>query len=59
MTELTLIFITWFITKLYYTKSPLFKLKDSDLITTRCYKCGNTFTIAKSELRSVNYCYNC
>lgn len=59
MTELLLILITWFITKLYYTKSPLFKLNDSDVITTRCYRCGNKVTIAKAELRSVNYCYTC
>jgi hypothetical protein len=56
------ILITWYLTKVYYTKSLRLKIEGVDtdkLIRARCSKCSeNVFTVS-DNLRTPYYCSMC
>ena len=59
MIELSLIAITWYITKLYYTRSFRFDIEQSDLIKVTCSKCARSGYIYPDNLRAPYYCISC
>jgi hypothetical protein len=61
MIELLLIAITWYLTKLYYTKDPLINIPedDSEIVRSICAKCARTEYIHRDNLRAPNYCMSC
>lgn len=62
MITLLAILLTWYLTKLYYTKSPIFKTSkfdNKDLIHAKCSKCSAVVTTNKDNLRIPFYCSMC
>jgi len=59
MLELLLIAITWYITKLYYTRSFTLDIEESDLIKVTCSKCSRSGYISQDNLRVPYYCISC
>lgn len=59
MIELLLIAITWYITKLYYTRSFRFDIEQSDLTRATCAKCARSGYISQDNLRATYYCMSC
>jgi len=59
MLELSLIAITWYITKLYYTRSFRFDIEQSDLTRVTCSKCARTGYVNPENLRAPYYCMSC
>jgi hypothetical protein len=62
MLELSLIAITWYITKLYYTRSFTLDLDDIEelgLIQATCSKCSRSGYIKPDHIRSPYYCVSC
>lgn len=57
--ELLAILITWYVTKLYYTRSFRFDIEQSDLIKATCSKCARTGYVAQDQLRAPYYCMGC
>jgi len=61
MITLTLILITWYATKVYYTKN--FKLSmptvDPNLVQIQCHKCAQTVVTHRDNLRAPFYCLVC
>lgn len=55
MIELSLIAITWYLTKVYYTRSP----KESNIVKATCFKCARSEYIAKEHIRVPSYCMTC
>ena len=62
MITITAILITWYLTKVYYTKSLRLRIEGVDtdkLIKARCSKCSeNVFTVS-DNLRTPFYCSMC
>ncbi len=62
MITIAAILITWYLTKVYYTKSLRLKIEGVDtdkLIRARCSKCSeNVFTVS-DNLRTPYYCSMC
>ena len=62
MITLLLMILTWYFTKLFYTRSALIKLsklKDNGLVEANCTKCARTVLIAEANLRTPYYCVIC
>ena len=61
MIELLLIAITWYITKLFYTRDPEINIpkKETDIIRATCFRCSRSEYIAKQNLRVPSYCMSC
>ena len=61
MIELLLIAITWYITKVYYTKDPKVNIpkRETDLMDALCSKCAQTIVIRKENMRTPFYCVLC
>lgn len=60
MTYLFLMGLSWYATKLYYTRT--FKLMPKDTpndVTVNCHHCSRQYTIALENLRTSNYCGSC
>ena len=62
MITIAAILITWYLTKVYYTKSPIFKTSkfdNKDLIHAKCSKCSALVRTNKDNLRIPFYCPTC
>jgi len=62
MITIAAILITWYLTKVYYTKSTIFKTSkfdNKDLIHAKCAKCSAVVTTNKDNLRIPFYCSLC
>ena len=59
MIEILLIAITWYLTKLYYTRSFTFDIEESNLIKATCAKCARSGYTAPENLRALYYCMSC
>jgi hypothetical protein len=62
MITILLIAITWYATKLYYTKDPKINipgLADHGLMTAKCSNCSQHIVIAQDEMRNPFYCMRC
>ena len=61
MIELLLIAITWYITKLFYTRDLEINIprKKTDYINALCAKCAQTLVIHKEHMRTPFYCVLC
>ena len=56
------VLLTWYLTKLYYTKSPILKTSkfdNKDLIHAKCSKCSSLTRTNKDNLRIPFYCSIC
>ena len=53
--------ITWYATKVYYTKSLKLSMPASDpnLVQIQCHKCAQTVVTHKDNLRAPFYCLVC
>ena len=59
MITILAIAITWYLTKIYYTKSFTFDIEQSNLIKATCFKCARSGYIAQDNLRVPYYCVSC
>ena len=62
MIELSLILITWYITKIYYTRDLKVNMPNTgnpNLIQARCNKCSQTIITYKDNMRNPFYCMPC
>jgi hypothetical protein len=59
MIELSLIALTWYITKLYYTRSFRFEIEESELTRATCAKCARSGYVSPDNLRAPYYCMSC
>jgi hypothetical protein len=59
MITILAIAITWYLTKLYYTKSFTFDIEQSNLIKATCHKCARSVYTAPENLRAPYYCVSC
>ncbi len=62
MITLFAILITWYLTKVYYTRSPSLKLNKFDtsgLVHAKCSKCSQIIAINEENLRVPFYCSAC
>jgi len=62
MLELLLIALTWYITKLYYTRSftlDVDDIEENGLIQATCSKCARSGYISQDNLRAPYYCMSC
>ena len=59
--ELLAILITWYVTKIYYTRSlEINRLKDdSEIIRATCAGCAQSGYIHRDNLRAPYYCMLC
>ena len=56
------ILTTWYLTKVYYTKTlrlSIYDLEQHDLVQARCHKCSQTIVTHKDNLRAPFYCLAC
>ena len=61
MLELTPIFITWYITKLFYTRDLKVNMpkRETDYIDALCSNCAQIIVIHKENMRNLFYCMLC
>ena len=61
MTTLLAIAITWYLTKLYYTKSFSMKPEhiENGLVRVTCVKCSRASIISENNIRTPFYCIIC
>ena len=62
MITILLIAITWYATKLYYTRDPKINipgLADHGLIIDKCVRCAQQMVIREEDLRTPFYCRTC
>ena len=62
MIELLLITLTWYITKLYYTrdiKVNISNIEDPHLVRARCNKCSASIVTHRENMRNPFYCMPC
>ena len=62
MITLFAILLTWYLTKLYYTRDPrvqLSKFDTSGLIHAKCSKCSQIIATREDNLRVPFYCSAC
>ena len=62
MITILAILITWYVTKVYYTKTlrlSIYDLEQHDLVQARCHKCAQTIVTHKDNLRAPFYCMVC
>lgn len=61
MIELLLIAITWYATKVFYTRDIKINIpqRETDFIDALCAKCAQTLVIHKKHMRTPFYCLLC
>jgi len=59
MTTILAILITWYVTKLYYTRQFGFEIDQSDLIKATCHKCARIGYVHPEHIRAPYYCISC
>ena len=61
MTTLLAIAITWYLTKIYYTRSISIKPEhiENGLIKATCVKCARVSIISEKNMRTPFYCLVC
>lgn len=59
MITILAIAITWYLTKIYYTKSFIFDIEQSNLIEATCFKCARSGYTSRDNLRAPYYCMSC
>ena len=62
MITILAIFITWYLTKVYYTKSLRLRIEGVDadkLIKVKCSKCARSVFTVSENLRAPFYCSMC
>jgi formamidopyrimidine-DNA glycosylase len=62
MIAILAILITWYITKLYYTREMLIhfpELEDHGLMTAQCVQCSQYIVISQEHMRNPFYCTAC
>lgn len=62
MITLTLILITWYATKVYYTKTLNLQTpvkEEGPMVHARCSKCSQTIYTHRDNLRAPYYCLAC
>jgi hypothetical protein len=62
MIELTLIAITWYLTKVFYTRDLKVNMPDTGnpyLIQARCSKCSASIVTHIDNMRTPFYCMSC
>lgn len=62
MITLLAILITWYLTKIYYTRSLRLMIdgvENDKLVRARCSKCARTGYIVRENLRTPFYCSSC
>ena len=62
MITILAIFITWYLTKVYYTKSLRLRIEGVDndkLIKVKCSKCARSVFTVSDNLRTPFYCSMC
>ena len=62
MIELLLIAITWYATKLFYTRDTQIKwvdFEDPNVVKSTCYKCARSGYVGIDHLRAPYYCMSC
>lgn len=59
--ELLAILITWYVTKLFYTRDIQINIpkKKTDLMGAICFKCARSEHIYKRNMRAPYYCMSC
>lgn len=62
MITLLAIAITWYLTKLFYTRDPFInipELEDHGLMTAKCSRCSQFIVIREEDMRTPFYCTQC
>jgi ribosomal protein L37AE/L43A len=62
MITILAILITWYATKVYYTKTlrvSIYDLEQHNLMQATCIKCAQTTVINMDDMRNPYYCLNC
>ena len=62
MIELLLIALTWYITKIYYTRELKVNMPSTDnpdIVQARCNKCSQILVINVENMRTPFYCMLC
>jgi hypothetical protein len=62
MITLILIALSWYVTKLYYTRDPLIHMSELDdfgLMTAKCHGCSQYMVISQEHMRNPFYCNLC
>jgi hypothetical protein len=62
MITIILIILTWYLTKLFYTRDPFInipELDDHGLTTAKCSRCSQYIVVSYEELRNPFYCSIC
>ena len=61
MLTITLVLITWYLTKIYYTKTLTIStnIEDTEMVLATCSKCARTVLTHHTNLRSPHYCLAC
>jgi formamidopyrimidine-DNA glycosylase len=62
MITILAILITWYLTKVYYTKTPFIHMPELDqhgLMTAKCARCSQYLVISQEDMRNPYYCLNC
>jgi len=62
MLTLTLILITWYATKVYYTRTLTIETpvkEEGPMVHIRCVKCSQTIYTHRDNLRAPYYCLAC
>jgi hypothetical protein len=62
MIELLLIAITWYLTKVFYTRDIRINwtdLGDPDTVMATCSRCSREGYIAQHNIRAPHYCMSC
>jgi hypothetical protein len=62
MITLLLIITTWYLTKLFYTKTLRIELPqsgDPDIIQAKCSKCAQIIVVHRDNMRTPFYCNVC
>jgi len=59
--EIIIILITWYATKVYYTKNLKLSMptSDPDMVHIKCHKCAQTIYTHVDNLRAPFYCMVC
>ena len=62
MIELSLIAITWYLTKVFYTRDTQIKwvdFGDPNVVKAVCSRCSRSEYISQENIRVPNYCMSC
>jgi len=62
MITIILVLLTWYGTKLYYTRDPLINMPELDdfgLMTAKCSRCSQYIVISQEHMRNPFYCNVC